>query len=62
MMNMSEKLPDDPEELKAIIHGKDEHITILEEQIRVLKKEIFGRKSEKRPVQEEGLASATPFV
>ena len=55
-MNLTnEKLPDNPEDLKAIIHGMDEHIVILEEQIRLLKKAIFGPKSEKRPVEEEGL-------
>jgi len=54
MQLKNDKLPDNLEELKAIIHSKDEHITILEEQIRVLKKAIFGRKSEKRPVEEQG--------
>ena len=52
MATNNDKLPDNPEELKAIIHDKDEHITILEEQVRVLKKAIFGRKSEKRPVED----------
>ncbi|MDQ1278308.1 MAG: transposase [Thermodesulfobacteriota bacterium] len=56
MQTTIDKLPDNFEELKAIIHGKDEHITILEEQIRVLKKAIFGRKSEKRPAEEPGAA------
>ena len=54
MQLTKDKLPDNPDELKALIFSKDEHITILEEQIRVLKKAIFGRKSEKRPVDEEG--------
>jgi transposase len=54
MQLTNDKLPDNPEELKAIILCKDEHITILEEQIRVLKKAIFGRKSEKHSVDEEG--------
>jgi transposase len=60
MQLIADKLPDNPEELKAIILTKDEiilsrdeHITVLEEQIRVLKKAIFGRKTEKRPVDEE---------
>jgi len=53
MQLTNDKLPDNPEELKAIIHSKDEHITILEEQIRVLKKAIFGRKTEKRSIDEE---------
>jgi transposase len=55
----NDKLPDNPEELKAIIlskdeviSSKDEHITILQEQIRVLKKAIFGNKSEKRRLDE----------
>lgn len=61
MQSTNDKLPDNMDELKAIIlnkdeiiHCKDEHITILEEQIRVLKKTIFGRKSEKRTVEEQG--------
>jgi transposase len=68
MQPTNDKLPDNPERLKAIIlskdeiihnkdeiiSSKDEHITILEEQVRVLKKAIFGRKSEKRSVDEEG--------
>ncbi len=59
MLPTTDKLPNNPEELKAIIlnneliHSKDEHITILEEQIRVLKKAIFGSKSEKRHVDDE---------
>jgi transposase len=55
MQIVNKILPDNPEELKAIIFSKDEHITILEEQIRVLKKQIFGSKSEKRrPDEAEG--------
>ncbi len=54
MQLTNDKLPDNPEELKALILSKDEHITILEEQIRVLKKAIFGRKSEKRQVEDQG--------
>lgn len=61
MLLTTDKLPDNFEELKALVLSKDEriaaldeHITILEEQIRVLKKAIFGSKSEKRPVDEEG--------
>jgi len=53
MQTKNDTLPDNLEELKEIIFSKDEHITILEEQIRVLKKAIFGSKSEKRPVDEE---------
>ncbi len=54
-------LPDNLEELKALILDKDEriaardeHITILEEKIRILKKAIFGSKSEKRHIDDEG--------
>ncbi len=61
MNAIHDNLPDNPEDLKAlllnkdeIIHSKDEHITILEEQIRVLKKAVFGKKSEKRPVEDQG--------
>jgi transposase len=54
MQLTNDKLPDNLEELKALIHSKDEHIVILEEQIRVLKKAIFGRKSQKRTVEEQG--------
>jgi len=69
MLIITDKLPDNLEELKAIIlgkdeiiHGKDEHIAILEEQIRVLKKAIFGSKSEKRrPDEEEGGAQLHLF-
>ena len=69
MRTINDKLPDNPEELKAIILNKDEiisckdeHITILEEQIRVLKKQIFGSKSEKRrPDETEGGAQLHLF-
>jgi transposase len=69
MQLTNDKLPDNPEELKAIILSKDEiicskdeHITILEEQIRVLKKAIFGPKSEKhRPDEAEGGAQLHLF-
>ena len=48
------KLSDDPEELKKIIVSlKDsyqEKIEYLEQKIRLLQIEIFGRKSEKRPL------------
>ena len=43
-------LPEDPCCLKAIIISDREKIQYLEEQIRLLRNEIFGRKSEKRPV------------
>jgi transposase len=54
-------LPDNMEELKALILDKDERIaardeqiTILEEKIRILKKAIFGSKSERRHLDDEG--------
>jgi hypothetical protein len=53
MQFVNDKLPDNPKELKAIILCKDQDITILEEQVRVLKKAIFGRKSEKPTIDEE---------
>lgn len=50
-----DQLPDNTEELKAIICGQGEHIVLLEEQIRILKKAIFGQKTEKRsPDEGEG--------
>ena len=62
MQHTNDKLPDNPDELKALILSKDEHITILEEQIRVLKKAIFGPKSEKhRPDEAEGGAQLHLF-
>lgn len=62
MQLTNDTLPDNTEELKAIILSKDEHITILEEQIRVLKKAIFGPKSEKhRPDEGEGGAQLHLF-
>ncbi len=69
MQLTNDKLPNNSEELKAIIlnkdeiiSSKDEHITILEEQIRVLKKAIFGSKSEKhRPDEGEGGAQLHLF-
>jgi len=46
-------LPEDPSSLKAIIISEREKIQYLEEQIRLLRNEIFGRKSEKRPALDE---------
>jgi transposase len=46
-------LPDDPTELKQIIASFQEKIGHLEEHVRLLRNEIFGRKSEKRPVSED---------
>jgi len=42
-----ENLPDDPIRLKQIIIDFQEKIGLLEEHIRLLRNEIFGRKSEK---------------
>jgi len=47
------KLPEDPSSLKAIIISDREKIQYLEEQVRLLKNEIFGRKSEKRPAPDD---------
>jgi transposase len=50
-------LPDNIEALKSIIVAMDERhrlqVEHLEQQIRLLKKELFGRRSEKRPRPEE---------
>ncbi len=46
-------LPDDPTELKQIIASFQEKIGHLEDHVRLLRNEIFGRKSEKRPVPED---------
>jgi hypothetical protein len=51
-------LPDDPTELKQIIatlsSSYQDKVHHLEEQVRLLRNEIFGRKSEKRlPPQDE---------
>ena len=55
-------LPDDPTELKQIIASLssryEEKIHHLEEQVRLLRNEIFGRKSEKRPAPEDEPAMA----
>lgn len=51
-------LPDDPAQLKhiiaSLISGYQEKIGHLEEHVRLLRNEIFGRKSEKRPLPEDG--------
>lgn len=53
----AEKLPNNVEELKSILIDLDEsylsRIEFLEERIRLLTKELFGRKSEKRPQESE---------
>ncbi len=47
-------LPDDPTELKQLIASFQEQISYLQEHVRLLRNEIFGRKSEKRPLPEDG--------
>jgi len=42
-------LPEDPILLKEIILGLDKKLSYLQEQIRLLQNQIFGKKSEKRP-------------
>jgi len=53
----AEKLPNNTEELKSILIDLEDHylshIEFLEERIRLLTKELFGRKSEKRPQESE---------
>ena len=50
-MNVDDrKLSDDPEELKKVISSYQEKVEYLEQKIRLLQIEIFGRKSEKRPL------------
>lgn len=46
-------LPENPIQLKEIIVNYQDKVQYLEEQIRLLKNEIFGRKSEKRPIVED---------
>jgi len=52
-----ETLPDNAEKLRSIIIDLEERyllrIEFLEERIRLLTKELFGRKSEKRPLESE---------
>ena len=45
-------LSDDPSQLKQLIASFQEKISHLEEHVRLLRNEIFGRKSEKRPAPE----------
>ena len=50
-------LPDTTEGLKGLLIDLDAHyrarIEFLEERVRFLQKELFGRKSEKRPQESE---------
>ena len=47
------KLPDDTSELKEIIGSFQEKVNTLEERIRLLQNELFGRKSEKQKAPEK---------
>ena len=53
----TEKLPYNVQELKSMIIDLEERylsrIEFLEERVRLLTKELFGRKSEKRPIESE---------
>jgi transposase len=53
MLVDGQNLPNDPIQLKQIITSFQEKISHLEEQVRLLRNEIFGRKSEKRPAPED---------
>jgi len=54
-MTNEPKLPKTTEELEAIIKPYESRIEFLEERVKLLQKELFGRKSEKRtPDQDEG--------
>ncbi|MBF0456842.1 MAG: hypothetical protein HQK99_02995 [Nitrospirae bacterium] len=44
---IAETLPEDITVLKEIIKEQQVHVHILEEQVRLLKAKLFGRKSEK---------------
>jgi transposase len=50
MVLESNQLPDDTESLKQIITSQQQQIDHLQEMLRLLQNEIFGRKSEVRPV------------
>jgi len=53
-MNLDvKKLPDDPSHLKTIVVEKQKKILLLEEHIRLLKNELFGRRSEKHLPMED---------
>jgi hypothetical protein len=49
MVLESNQLPDDAESLKQIITSQQQQIDHLQEMVRLLQNEIFGRKSEVRP-------------
>ena len=50
MVLESNQLPDDAQSLKQIITSQQQQIDHLQEMVRLLQNEIFGRKSEVRPV------------
>ena len=53
MDKATEQLPNDVDALKKIIADKQQHIHILEEQLRLERHRQFGTKSEKHPGQGE---------
>jgi transposase len=46
-------LPDNIEELKSLLGRYGQRIEFLEERVRLLQKALFGKKSEKRPLEQE---------
>ena len=50
MVLESSQLPDDAQSLKQIITSQQQQIDHLQEMVRLLQNEIFGRKSEVRPL------------
>jgi len=52
MFSQAQQLPDDVEALKGIISSQGTHINALEEKIRHLQGQLFGRRSEKYVVNE----------
>ena len=49
MFSESNSLPDDAQSLKQIISSQQQQIDYLQEMVRLLKNELFGRKSEALP-------------
>jgi transposase len=49
MLSMPNKLPDDTPSLKQIVSSQQQQIDYLQEMVRLLKNELFGRKSEASP-------------
>jgi len=52
MLSQPQQLPDDVDSLKEIISSQSNHINALEEKIRHLQGQLFGRRSEKYTVNE----------